>query len=201
MDDRFLGLTWYNDEVVKLIFRFVIHFIFTGALIRGIYYQRSKNKEYFFTYFLISIVVFFLCFTLKKNELELGLALGLFAIFGIIRYRTNPIPIKEMTYLFLVIGIAVINALSNDQTSYVELLFSNIVLIAVAFGLESMWLKNHLKEKIVIYDKINLTHKDFEEHLIEDLRERTGLQIQKIEIEELDYLKDVARIKIFYEEY
>ena len=103
---EFLGIPLFDDDFIKLTFRFLLNLVFTSIIIRFLYYRVSRRKDYLFTYYMISIIVFFLCFTLKKYELDLGMALGLFAIFGIIRYRTNPIPIKEMTYLFVVIGVS-----------------------------------------------------------------------------------------------
>src|SRR5210317_2423469 len=108
-----------------LIERFLLNFIFTAIIIRFIYYKYAQNKAYMFTYFMISTVVFLLCYSLKQNELDIGLAIGLFAVFGIIRYRTHTIQIKEMTYLFVVIGVAIINALSNDKVSSLEMILSN----------------------------------------------------------------------------
>ena len=104
-----LGIPLFDNDFYKMIVRFLLNFFFLTAVVKYIYYKRSEKKEYLFTFYLIGIVVFFLCFTLKKYELDLGMALGLFAIFGILRYRTLPLEVREMTYLFLVIGIAVMN--------------------------------------------------------------------------------------------
>jgi len=119
------------QDLGELFFRFLFNFVVVFAIIRFIYYPIRKRKDYLFTYILISSVIFLLCFLLDNVKLEIGFALGLFAIFGIIRYRTRQIPIKEMTYLFLVIGISVINALSNKKISYAELAITNFLLIFV----------------------------------------------------------------------
>ena len=118
-----VGIPIYDNDLIKMLIRFCLNFIFVFAIVRCIYYRKYHRKEYLFTYFLISFVVFFICFTLKKFELDLGMALGLFAIFGILRYRTDQIQIREMTYLFIVIGLSVINALSNKKMSYSETAF------------------------------------------------------------------------------
>ena len=110
-----LGIPLFDDDFYKMIIRFSLNLFFLTAVVKFIYYKRSQKKEYLFTFYLIGIVVFFLCFTLKKYELDLGMALGLFAIFGILRYRTLPLEVREMTYLFVVIGIAVMNGLSNKK--------------------------------------------------------------------------------------
>ena len=106
----FLGVKLFDDDLWKLLFRFALNTAVMLLIVRMIYYPIARRKDYLFTYIMISILTFFICFTLKKFDLGLGMALGLFAIFGIIRYRTDPIPIKEMTYLFIIIGVSVINA-------------------------------------------------------------------------------------------
>jgi hypothetical protein len=168
------------------------------VLVRLLYYPIAKRKDYLFTYILIGTVVFLLCFLLENVKLQLGLALGLFAIFGIIRYRTNPIAIKEMTYLFIVIGISVMNALANKKISYVELIFTNLAVIAVTYGLEKVWLLKHESRKTVIYEKIDLIKPENYDLLVKDLEKRTGLEINRIEIGRIDFMRDIARIRIYY---
>jgi hypothetical protein len=137
---------------------------------------------------------------LENVILEIGFALGLFAIFGIIRYRTQTIAIKEMTYLFLIIGISVMNALTKTSTSILEITFSNFVIIFITYGLEKIWLLKHLSSKKIIYEKINLIRPEHHEELIEDLQLRTGIKkISRIEIGEIDFLRDICQIKIFFE--
>ena len=137
---------------------------------------------------------------LDSVKLELGFALGLFAIFGIIRDRTDPIPIKEMTYLFLVIGISVVNALANKKISYAELIFANFMIIGVTLGLERIWLLRHESRKNVIYEKIDLIKPEKREELIADLKNRTGIDVVRVEVRRIDFLKDIAHLRIFYYE-
>ena len=165
-------------------------------IVRYIYYPVTKNKDYLFTYFLISLTVFLLCVLLDSVKLELGFALGLFAIFGIIRYRTDPIPIKEMTYLFLVIGISVVNALANKKISYAELLFANFMIVGVTLGLEKIWLLRHESRKNVIYEKIELIKPEHRTELLADLKERTGIDVVRVEIRRIDFLKDIAHLRL-----
>ena len=131
-------------------------------------------------------------------KLELGFALGLFAIFGIIRYRTDPIPIKEMTYLFIVIGVSVINALANKKISHSELLFTNFIIIAVTYALEKIWLLKHETRKTITYEKIELIVPDRKQELLDDLKLRTGLNITRVEVRRLDFLRDTAQLRIFF---
>jgi hypothetical protein len=142
-----------------------------------------------------------MCFLLESVGLDTGLALGLFAIFGIIRYRTDAIPIKEMTYLFLVIGISVINALSNKKISYAELAVTNLLLLAIPFFLEHVFLLKHESMKTVLYEKIDMIKQDRRVELIKDLEERTGLIINRIEIGRINFLRDTVRIKVYYYEH
>jgi len=147
---------------------------------------------------MISIIVFFLCFTLKKYEIDLGMALGLFAIFGIIRYRTDTIAIKEMTYLFVVIGISVINSLANKKMSYAEILGANFMVVIAIMVIERfLHLRNEVSKKIV-YEKLENITPENSEQLKKDLEQRTGLEINRIKIGNVDFSRAVADIKIYY---
>lgn len=195
---EFLDIPLFDDDFFKMMFRFIINFVFLTAIIRFIYYPFSKRKDYVFTYYLISLIVFFLCFTLKKYELDIGMALGLFAIFGIIRYRTDPIPIKEMTYLFVVIGISVINSLANKKMSYAEIIAANVLIISILFAIERYWALKQEESKAVVYENIENIKPENYEILKTDLENRTGLEINKITIGKVDFLKDTAEVTIFY---
>ena len=198
---EFLGTPlWDSEDFLKLLIKGAFNLGIVILIVRYIYYPVTKNKDYLFTYLLISLTVFLLCVLLDSVKLQLGFALGLFAIFGIIRYRTDPIPIKEMTYLFLVIGISVVNALANKKISYAELVFANLLIVFVTYGMERIWLLRHESRKNIIYEKIELIKPERREELIEDLKERTGIDIIRVEIRRIDFLRDVANIRIFYYE-
>ena len=198
---EFLGTPVYDaEDFWKLITKGIFNLFIILIIVRYIYYPVTKNKDYLFTYLLISLTVFLLCVLLDSVKLQLGFALGLFAIFGIIRYRTDPIPIKEMTYLFLVIGISVVNALANKKISHAELVFANLLLVFVTFGMERIWLLRHESRRNIIYEKIELIKPENKEELLADLKERTGLNIVRYEIRRIDFLKDIANIRIFYYE-
>jgi hypothetical protein len=185
---------------LEFVLRFALNMGVILILVRWLYYSTSKRKDYLFTYILISSVVFLLCFLLESVKLQIGFALGLFAIFGIIRYRTNSIPIKEMTYLFLVIGISVINSLTSTQTSLADLLFTNFVLVFITYGLEKIWLLKHESSKIIIYEKINLIKPENYDELLKDLIERTGIKkIKRVETGKIDFLKDTCTLTVFYD--
>lgn len=189
-----------TTEFLELLLRFTLNMAAVVIIIRYLYYTSTRRKDYLFTYILISITVFLLCFLLENVKLQLGFALGLFAIFGIIRYRTTTIPIREMTYLFVVIALSVINALSNRQISYAELLFSNFIIVFACYGFEKLWLLKHRSRKTIVYEKIENVRAENYQALKQDLEERTGLSIEKIEIGNIDFLRDTARIRIYYYE-
>jgi hypothetical protein len=182
----------------QLLLRFSLNMIIVVTIVRCMYYPVARRKDYLFTFLLISTVVFLLCILLESVKLQLGFAFGLFAIFGILRYRTNAIPIKEMTYLFVIIGISVVNALVNKKVSWAELLFTNLVIMGIIYGLEKIWLLKHESSKIIIYEKIDLIKPEKYDLLIKDLEERTGLKINRIDIGRIDFLRDTAKIVIYY---
>ena len=200
-EPEFLGTPIYDaEDFWKLITKGIFNLLIIIIIVRYIYYPVTRNKDYLFTYLLISLTVFLLCVLLDSVKLQLGFALGLFAIFGIIRYRTDPIPIKEMTYLFIVIGISVVNALANKKISHAELVFANLLIVFVTYGMEKIWLLRHESRKNIIYEKIELIVPERREELITDLKLRTGINIIRVEIRRIDFLRDVANIRIFYYE-
>ncbi len=186
------------SSFIALIIRFSFNMLVIGIIGRGLYFSVARRKNYLFAFTMISVVVFLICFLLDNIGLELGFALGLFAIFGIIRYRTNPIPIKEMTYLFIVIGVSVINGLSNVNISYLELVFTNVAVIFVVYLHERVWLMGNEAKKIIEYEKIELVQPERRPELIADLKERTKLEITRIEIGRINYLRDTVRLKIYF---
>jgi len=187
-------------NLLDLVIRFSLNLIVILILVRWLYFSTTRRKDYLFTYILISSIVFLLCFHLENVILQIGFALGLFAIFGIIRYRTDAIPIKEMTYLFLTIGISVINALTGNSTSILEILFTNIIIIALTYGLEKRWLLKHESSKNIIYEKIELIKPDNYNELIADLQIRTGIsKIDRVDIKEIDFQRSNCHLRIFYE--
>ena len=180
-----------------LLIRFAFNMLICWVIIQYFYYPKARRKDFYFTFILFSVTVFLLIFLMDKVSIALGFALGLFAIFGIMRYRTETVPIREMTYLFVVIGISLINGLATS-VSHTEVLLTNLLFILAAWALESnRWLK-HTSCKIILYEKIQLIKSEKSEELLADLKERTGLDITKLEIGHIDFLRDVAYIKVYY---
>jgi hypothetical protein len=197
---KFFGIKLINmEDFLSLLTRFSLNLIVIVAIVVGLYAKNSKRKDFYFSYIAVSMVIFLLCFLLVSVKIELGFALGLFAVFGIIRYRTDAIPIKEMTYLFVVIGISVINALANKKISYAELITTNLLIVIGLYILEKIL---HLRQEIsyrVIYEKIENVQAGKDDELLADLKLRTGKNIKRFEIERIDFLRDVAYINIFFD--
>jgi hypothetical protein len=182
----------------QLVLRFALNFAVTCVIIHFFYYPKSRRRDYYFTFMLIAASVFFIIFLLGSVKLKIGFALGIFAIFGILRYRTESVPIREMTYLFAITAISVINGLSV-QISHAETATVNLIFIGVVWGLEcGRWLK-HVSCKFILYDKIRLITPDKYDELLHDLTLRTGLKISKIEVGHIDFLRDAVMLKVYYE--
>ena len=185
-----------DQDFITLLCRCFFNMAIVWFIIHFLYYRKSQRRDYYFTFMLISLSIFFLIFLLGGEKIKVGFALGLFAIFGIIRYRTESMQVREMTYLFVIIAISVINALAGS--SYLVLATSNIIFILTIWICEgNTWLK-HTSCKTVQYDKINLITPDKREELMEDLKKRLGLNIVKVEVGAVDFLRDMAVLKVYY---
>ncbi|MDA3817142.1 MAG: DUF4956 domain-containing protein [Prolixibacteraceae bacterium] len=197
---RFLDIKIINiGDFLELLVRFALNLVVSYIVIHHIYAKNSNRKDFYFSFFAVGTVVFLLSFLLNSVKLELGFALGLFAIFGIIRYRTDAIPIKEMTYLFIVIGISVINALANKKVSYVELLMTNAAIVTGLWFIEKRLALKQEGSIRLIYEKIENIHSDNEELLLSDLHQRTGINIKRYEINKIDFLKDIADVTLYFD--
>jgi hypothetical protein len=197
------GLTFMNVEVFDassfwmLLLRFAFNLLVCWVIIQFFYYRKSRRRDYYFTFMLFSVTVFLLLFLLQSIPMQIGFALGLFAIFGMIRYRTETVQIREMTYLFVIIGISVVNGLSMD-VPHVSVAVANLLFILVTWLLESNKLLKHTSTKVILYEKIALIHPAKYSEMLADLKQRTGLDITKVEVGHIDFLRDAAYLKIYY---
>jgi|TARA_B100000953_G_scaffold9306_1_gene8281 hypothetical protein len=188
-------------EPLNLISRFSFNFIIVFIIIKIIYYRNnSKNDDFVFTYFMFNALIFFFAYILGNITINLGFAFGLFAVFAILRYRTDTIPIKEMTYLFIVITIGVINALSGSTVSFVILLIANLIITLMAYVLENFWQSHYLITRTIIYENVENIKPENHEELLSELNNNTGFNIEKFEIESINFRRGAARIKIFTRE-
>jgi len=191
-------ITWFSEDFYGLLMRFGINLFFLTILIRVLYYTKTRRKDYLFTYYLIGTITFFLCFGLMQMDIDTGMGLGLFAIFGIIRYRTDAIEIKEMTYLFMIIGISVVNALASNELSISEVAVINVSVVLLTYILENLWLMKHETRKTINYERIDLIKPENYDLLKADLEKRTGLTINRVEVGKIDFLNDTAMVRIYY---
>lgn len=187
-----------SGSLLELILRFAFNLVVIFLVIRFGYYRYQRNATYAFTYYLFNTLIFFVCYLLSNVTLSIGFAFGLFAVFAILRYRTRPIPIKEMTYLFMVITIGVMNALSTPDIGILELLVANLAIVIVALTAEFYWRRNGLAEIRVEYEKIENIKRENHAALMADLIARTNLDIVHFEIVRIDFLRDTVRLRIFY---
>lgn len=187
-----------GTRLTEFGFRFALNAIVIFLLVRIIYYPRHRNKDFLFSFFLFNIINFIICYLLSSATIKIGFAFGLFAIFSIIRYRSVSVPIREMAYLLTSVTIGILNALSSLDSGLPELLFSNGVLLLLTFILDRKVSLPHENSQVVIYEKIELIKPENREQLLEDLKQRTGLPIHRIEIGRIDLMRDSAKIRIFY---
>ena len=190
----------FSPESISLIIRFSFNLSVAFIIIKLIYHRDYKGNDFVFTYFMFNSLIFFFAYLLGNIDINMGFGFGMFAVFAILRYRTDPIPIKEMTYLFIVITIGVINALSKTDVSYTSLLFTNIALVVLTFILEKYWQNNLLIIRNVVYEKIENIKPENHHILLSDLKERTGLDIIRFEVRRTNFLRDTVNIRVFFKE-
>ena len=205
------GVTLFDpQQFISLVIRFFINLVVVVAISRYFYYPHSRRRDYMFIFILMSMSIFLLVSLMEGGGMELGAAMGLFAIFGIMRFRTEAVPIREMTYLFMLIAVSVINAVAQgdyhpkalywDGVGIVTIVFVNLVFVFMAWLFESTKILSDSCSKYIKYDNVALVAPDKREELKADLEKRTGLKIQRIEVGMIDYLKDAVLIRIFYDE-
>lgn len=147
--------------------------------------------------FIFNVVIFIICFILNSPSLSVGFAFGIFAIFSILRYRTYTVPIRDMTYMFVSIALAVLNALATANIAIVHLLFINLFIVLIVFFTDRSWITSEMK-KIIRYEKIELIKPEKHDELIADLKQRTGLNVTRVDIGRIDLLRDTVLLRIFY---
>ena len=186
------------DNSLNLFVRFALNFLAAFIIIRLIYYPKNLHKEYFFTFFIFNTIIFFVSSLLRTIDFSVGFGFGLFAIFSILRYRTDPLPIKETSYLFVLMSLPFMNALFINELTLYELFFINAAIIVIAFVIENEFLLSYHSKKQIRYEKIELIKPENHVLLLEDLSERTGLNIERYEIDQIDFLRDTADITVYY---
>ena len=189
-----------SANVITMPLMFLFNLFITWVIVYGIYYRYSRRRDYYVTFMLFSSAMFLLLWLMQILDIQTGFVLGLFAIFGMIRYRTETVPIREMTYLFIIIAVSIINSLSlkADGLAWYLLIMANVFIICLAYGFELWTNRKRTSTKIILYEKIENVRPENRAALIADLEERTGLKVLDLEIGHIDFLRDVAYIKMTY---
>jgi hypothetical protein len=184
----------------NLLIAFALNFLVSFIVVRLIYYPSRKNKNYVFTFLAFNTIIFFVISLLASTELSIGIGFGLFAIFSMLRYRTDAMPIREMTYLFAIIALPTINAILFSSDTIVLLLLANALIVGILYVLESGWGFQYEASRKILYDNVKMLKPHNEELLLADLERRTGLAVKRIEVGSLNLAKKTAELKIYYDE-
>lgn len=193
-----LGLKGFLDggDWIRLVSRLAIDVTFAWFVVRVIHFRLYRNHDLAFTYMLLNVITFSVCFLLRKVPIELGFALGLFAVFGILRYRTEPIRTRDLTYLFVVIGIAILNAVANTKVSFAELITIDLAIVGLTWIMSAGLFASQDDTHQVVYDNLALLGASSRDDLIADLCDRTGLEVINVEVTDLNLLNDTAKLSI-----
>jgi len=192
------NVTSQATDYVELVSRFGINLLAVIILVRFIYYTTHKNKEFLFTFFLFNLLNFLICILLSTTKIKIGFAFGLFAIFSIMRYRTVTVPVKEMGYFFVCVALGIINSLATVEDNYVILIACNVFILGLTLILDKFVSLTHENVKEIVYERIDLIKPERRTEMTDDLINRTGLPIHRIEIKNINFLRDVAYVNIFY---
>ncbi|PKO13777.1 MAG: DUF4956 domain-containing protein [Chloroflexi bacterium HGW-Chloroflexi-10] len=185
-------------------FSFILGFLFNFAValtaVRFIYYPKTHNKRYVFTFLSFNTIIYFVLSFMTSIEISVGVGFGLFAIFSILRYRTEPMPIREMTYLFIITALPVMNSAASNANVWGELFAANLIVLGILFILERGWGFRYESTKRIVYEKIENIKRENRPALIADLEERTGLKIKRVVVGKINFLKDVAEVQIHFDD-
>ncbi|MBO4487561.1 MAG: DUF4956 domain-containing protein [Bacteroidaceae bacterium] len=192
-------IEWVDvPALIEMISRFMINVVMVWVVVHFFYYPKSRRRDYYFTFLLFAVSIFMLIYLMDGAKMKIGAALGLFAVFGIIRYRTESVPIREMTYLFFLVALSVVNGMAQ-KLSIAELAAANVIFVIAVSLAESNLLAKHVSCKYVRYDNIKLITPDKREEMYADLEKRLGVKVLNVEIGSVDFLKDSALIKVYYQ--
>lgn len=187
-------------ELTEFFIRFGLNLIIIFVLVRLLYYPMRRNRDFLFTFFLFNIINFLICFLLSSAKLKMGFAFGLFAIFSILRYRTVTVPVREMGYFFISVTLGIINALTgiDSSTGLTLLISANVIILLLAWIIDHKVKIVHENYKEIVYDRIDLITPENRPAMLEDLRNRTGLAIHRVEFGKIDFFKDTVVTYVFY---
>ena len=193
-----LKAIWDGKEILTLGGRMALDLFFVWVVIRFVYLRVHKRMDFAFSCVMLNVITFAVCMLLRKVPMDIGFALGLFAVFGILRYRTEPITARDLTYLFIALGIGILNSVANDKISLIEVVFINSVIVGITAFLEYMPFGERMNCRQIRYDRLELLAPDKSDELLEDLRRRLGINVVSFKIGDIDLLRDTARLMVTY---
>ena len=196
----FFGTEMFIDgaDFTRLLTRMVVDLGFASMVILFVYYRLYRNREFVFTYYVFNLITFTMCVLLRKVPTDLGFALGLFAVFGILRYRTEEIRMRDLTYMFIMIGLGILNGVANKKVSTAELLAVNFAIFGLTALLELPAGARSHGATPMLYDNLALLRPEARNQLLADLSARTGLDVVRVSVHRIDFLRDAAEITVFY---
>lgn len=188
-----------TNSIKDLLLHFLLNLLISWIIVQFFYFRKGGRREYYFTFLIFSSAMFLLLYVMNNLSLQIGFTLGLFAIFGMIRYRTETVPVREMTYLFIIIAISIINGI-GAEIPFALIVTANVVTVLLIWLLEGIGIiRSRVSTKVILYDRIELVEASRRAELKEDLEKRLGLKIESIEVGMVDFLKDSAYLKVTYE--
>lgn len=188
------------SDLVSFVLGFAFNLLVALVLVRFVYYPSTHNKRYVFTFLAFNTVIYFVLSFMTSIQLGVGVGFGLFAIFSILRYRTDAIPIREMTYLFIIAALPVMNSAASDGSVWPQLVAANLSILGIMTVLEKEWGFHYEASKRIVYEKIELIRPERKAELIADLEARTGLKVKRVNVGKINFLRDTAEMKIYYED-
>ena len=188
------------SELSSFLLNFAFNFMIALLVVRFIYYPSTHNKHYVFTFLAFNTIIYFVLYFMSSIEIGIGVGFGLFAIFSILRYRTDPMPIREMTYLFIIAALPVMNSIGVSGTAWPQLVAANLAVLAIMWVLEREWGFHYESTRRIIYEKIELIRPDRREELVADLEARTGVKVKQIIIGKVNFMRDTANLTIYYDD-
>lgn len=188
-----------SSELSAFVAGAVFNLLIAALIVRGIYFPVTRDRNYVFTFLAFNTVIYFVLRLMTSASISMGVGFGLFAIFSVLRYRTDEMPIREMTYLFIVIALPVMNSMLAASGDIAQVIVANAMVVGLLWALEKGWGFRFEASKRLTYDRIDLIAPARRESLLADLRTRTGLPIRKVEIGRIDFAHDTAEVKIFFD--
>lgn len=188
-----------TGSIKDLLMHFLLNLLISWLIVQFFYFRKGGQRNYYFTFLIFSSAMFLLLYVMNNLSLQIGFTLGLFAIFGMIRYRTETVPVREMTYLFIIIAISIINGI-GAEIPFALIVTANVITVLLIWLLEGIGIiRSRISTKVILYDRIELVEVSRRAELKEDLEKRLGLKIESIEVGMVDFLKDSAYLKVTYE--